>query len=415
MELAASHELLAELDFSRFDGHINEPLRELVEFACYRRWVAKEHLEELDGLLRSEIRPRAAQREVKYAPGCTRLSGSPLTTDGNTLINAFCQYATLRSAGYPADASYQKLGLLYGDDGVVGENGVGKGLRVAVARNLGLKLKILATPTVGEPVGFIGRVFVDPWTSPASVQDPERTLLKINTTTDAQSELVAAGRAKTNGYLITDGQTPLISEWCRAYQRNAAEAEELEYSDVPWFSNIIFRDQPWPQDYAATVPLVASRLGISVSTLVDHCAALVAYTGTTDAIPVLELPKKEPKLDVILDGEIQRAGPSIEDQHTEIKHETTRKDDDNHGTTPRDGVSERQHDSRNRASGGRRRSRGGARHAADGRKETSLAAARPTRTHSREGGEHSGAGRGGGARAGRRGRAGPARGVKRGG
>jgi hypothetical protein len=100
----AVHDDIFETDFSRFDGTVTIWLRENVEFAVYKRWVKTAYLNELTNLFDDEVHCKGFTKfGVKYMPNASRLSGSPLTTDGNTVINAFCSFAAFREAGFTLD------------------------------------------------------------------------------------------------------------------------------------------------------------------------------------------------------------------------------------------------------------------------------------------------------------------------
>jgi hypothetical protein len=144
------------------------------------------------------------------------------------------------------------------------------------------------------------------------MQSPLRTLLKLHTSVDGVTPVDQVGWAKTTAYLVTDGQTPFISNWCRAYQRNSiVKVGPAITTDVPyWVVNQDDLEHPWPQDSSHVwISLVASDLGVSAAELIDHIAALDAYEGPISGLPRLttNVPLN-PKLTVALDGEVH-AGP----------------------------------------------------------------------------------------------------------
>lgn len=209
---------VALTDFSRMDATITRWMREHVEFACYLRWVKAEHFAELNTLLNDELNPKAWTKSgISYQPGCSRLSGSPLTTDGNTIVNRFSQYCTSREAGLTQEEAEELDSLCYGDDGLASGE-INEECYIRTATFLGFTLKVDFAP-FETPVSFLSRIFPNPWGSLASIQDPARTLAKLHTTTDAAADPLVAGIAKTTGYLVTDPKTPLIADWCNAYQR----------------------------------------------------------------------------------------------------------------------------------------------------------------------------------------------------
>lgn len=311
---------LTGTDMSRFDGHINEFLRREVEFACYLRWVHPDHREELVQLLNAECNANGVTKNgLKYNAGCSRLSGSPLTTDGNTLINAFFMYCYRRNSCYDVGGAFDFIGLVYGDDGLTAGR-VDDELLEETARALGLSAKVEEKSTRG-PISFLARVFIDPWASPASIQSPKRTLLKLHTTCDTQRDLVEIGLAKTVSYSVSDAATPFIGDWCRAYQE--AALYENPTLTVPHFipgtdCRYVHNDpdmdvtDSWPQDpsaYEQMAYLVAVDLGIETGELEEHLIKLRAYRGPVEGLPQLMLAPASPDTDRIpasIDGELRR-------------------------------------------------------------------------------------------------------------
>jgi sarcosine oxidase delta subunit len=312
--LASRSDELVETDYSKFDGTFLRFMRENVEFAIYKRWVHADHLSELVELLANETNAPAVTRlGVKYDPDCSRLSGSALTTDGNSIANAFVSYMAGRMSGMADDEAWSWIGIVYGDDGLRSGN-ITNQILMDSASSLGFDLKIVNRAARGSPVTFLSRVYLDPWSTPASVQSPLRTLLKLHTTCDTQSEIEDIGWAKTQAYLVTDSMTPFIGHWCRAYQRNctARVVQYADFNDIPfWVKNVDHVGNSWPQsDSVEWNDVVANELGVTSAELAQHISLLEAYTGPISGLPRLTTSAElEPKMSVALDGEVQ-AGPS---------------------------------------------------------------------------------------------------------
>lgn len=306
MQYVSGRESVRITDYSRFDGTITQWLREKVEFAVYRRWVATDDLARLNSLLLAEVRAPARTRfGVKYDPGWSRLSGSPLTTDGNTLINGFVDYAAQREMGVSPDEAFQQIGPKYGDDGITGD-AVTEHVLNRTAQFLGLRLKC-ETVMAGQPLTYLARVFVDPWTTPSSIQSPKRALQKIHVTTDAVTDIGVCGYTKTTAYLTTDGLTPMLSDWCRCYQRCAGENDLFVDKNVPfWYRDEEARNNSWPQQRAGSdvMGIIATELGITVGELEEHVKLLRSYSGPVCGMPVLRIPQTPVKLSCSMDGEI---------------------------------------------------------------------------------------------------------------
>jgi hypothetical protein len=313
--LASRSSELVETDYSRFDGTFLKFMREKVEFACYRRWVPEDLLPELNELLANEVDSKARTKGgLKYDPGCSRLSGSPLTTDGNSICNAFVSYAAGRFNGFSHAEAWDTIGIVYGDDGLR-DGSVPDEILSSTASDLGFELKICNRASRGNSVSFLSRIFCDPWSTPASIQDPARTLLKIHTTCDGSSKTIQEiGWNKTQAYLATDRLTPFISEWCLAYQRNCPEqlVNYSDYTDIPfWVRDEDSLNNCWPQNSSDIWNgIVAERLGVTTGELNAHIKALNEFKGDIGNLPVLTSNiEQTPKLEVAMDGEIH-AGPT---------------------------------------------------------------------------------------------------------
>lgn len=252
-EFVADTTQVLETDYSRLDGTISEFLRG-VERGVYKRVYGQQYHVELERLLTDEYNARAyTATGTKYDPAFSRLSGSPLTTDGNTLICAFVLYAAARRQGLISPTSVDRLhqipSLVYSDDGVTKK--ISKKTLELTAKQCGLTLKCKVVPK-GRPVTFLARVFVDPWVTETSVQDPLRALgkLHLSTVRHVDPQIVAVNRAK--GYLATDSLTPLISNWCRHVINKHPEitdeiikAKKIE-GDLNWWT-VNYANDAWPQ------------------------------------------------------------------------------------------------------------------------------------------------------------------------
>lgn len=218
---------LISTDFSKFDGTISHWLRTEVEQRCYLEAFNGDA--KLRNLLIAETKAKARTRfGVTYEPKSSRLSGSPLTTDGNTLINAFVAYAAWRLA-YPKSThehSFNKIGPKAGDDSIESVN-IRQTL-LTVCEALGLKVKIdVIRPH--QPVPYLGRYWVDPWTTEYSMQDLARTLPKLSVSANRQHDKFVSLQNKICGYYITDSKTPLLGDICRCVAaRYGFKLSELE-------------------------------------------------------------------------------------------------------------------------------------------------------------------------------------------
>lgn len=176
VEAAKDGRMLAETDFSRYDGTISAALRKEVEFATYKQVLSADAWHGFHKLAIQELAAPASVGGRKYDPQGSRLSGSPLTTDGNTVISAYVDYCGNRLDGMDPAESWKCIGAHFGDDGVSRMNSSSK-----VASDLGLKLKLEERDPRGR-VGFLGRIFPLLASTPSSMQDPSRVWPKLTVT-----------------------------------------------------------------------------------------------------------------------------------------------------------------------------------------------------------------------------------------
>nr|WPV63028.1 MAG: RNA-dependent RNA polymerase [Wenzhou bat nodavirus 1] len=243
MELATGERLVCK-DYSKFDGTVSYWLYRNVARAACDRWVADQYRSEMLSLLDAEINCKATTESgVKYNTGSSRLSGSPVTSDHNTLINAFCSYAALRVEHTP-DQAWGMLGLYCGDDGVDRQEVAAHVEKVAI--DLGLDIKVQVRER-GTPVDYCGRFFVDPWTSQDSFADFWRTAKKAHISFSNQPLSIARVN-RASGYLVTDGKTPIIS----TYFRKMA-GEEPPQTDRMTKEELLRYGNAWPQENAEAI------------------------------------------------------------------------------------------------------------------------------------------------------------------
>lgn len=314
-ELAQDNDFLVEGDYSRFDGTITEWLRTFVERAFYLRWAKEEHHPEIMRLFQAEMHSRAVTRHgIVYCPGSSRLSGSPLTTDGNTIINAFVAFCAAREMQVPAKTAAKNCGVFYGDDSLVAGSLFGSAdtavkTMCRVSACLGLNLKAVAVSTT-KPTMFLSRCFPDLKTSPVSFCDPMRAMLKIHTTTNTTRDILVCGVEKASAYLVTDSRTPLVSNWCNAYLRSAHRTRidnfEDAARDVSWWAvDAVNHSEPWPQDGVEDhTHLIAEMLGLGPNELDNHCKILDEYSGDVMSIPALEVAAPVARVVAVVGGQL---------------------------------------------------------------------------------------------------------------
>lgn len=277
MNLAARCESITVADATSMDGHLSAFIRKNVIGAIYLGLFRLDP--ELRELLDVEFNAHAVTAHgIRYCTYTSLLSGSPWTTDFNTLTSMFMIYCAMRQLQYAPAVAIAAKAMVYGDDVIC--DGVLSSSLTKVATDLGYKLKT-EVRSKGSYVTFLSRVYVCPWTTRTSFQDPRRCLPKLNSTVSvlAQNSIRMAAVNKASGYLVTDRYTPLVSNFCRLVLRHYRSTEDYMPNlalrdDLPWFFD---PDCPWPQspcDVEVMEEVMSDLLDLPVDELRSVCETL---------------------------------------------------------------------------------------------------------------------------------------------
>jgi hypothetical protein len=269
---------LAETDFENLDGTTSKWMQENLYMAALLRYFHPRHhaaIKEYVSYLLS-IPAFAKRFGFRYEAGEGVKSGSPPTCDENTLHASFVEFCALRKKypHLPIAVIFLLLKAKFGDDGI-SEEAIKKELE-KVCRDLGLRMKFeRCSPDKG--VTFLARVYPSPTTTTTTFQDPLRTWRKLHLTArDVNIPLETAALDRLDGYLVTDGLSPITSDYChmikRCYQgvvdkdtrRNERKSKDKEKSY--WLT----QGGSWPQDpndEELIINCMAARTGFSVDVL----------------------------------------------------------------------------------------------------------------------------------------------------
>lgn len=325
-DLFSTSETCWETDFSRFDGTISEWIRVNVERKVYGKTFG--YTSDVTKLISNEVfRAQARTRAGRYCTGGSRLSGSPLTTDGNTLINAYVQFCAYRTAGFDAAEAYRRIGLCYGDDGLMSGNGMDVHMST-VCTALGLTIKLVEAGTPSRPyAGFLGRIFPRPGGSVNSFQDPMRVWPKIHLTRKLGGSVQTANFvSKIASFALTDGLSPLLGDYCRkvlclmpeaAHVRKILERRDTLMSTLSdswlYLESAATIDESWPQTPSepGDVLIYASLLRVTI----DHLAvaegrvASAKKIGGLSNLLMLDVERPDPRF--VLDGDAFTEGQPL--------------------------------------------------------------------------------------------------------
>jgi len=294
-------------DYSRFDGSVSKWLQQNIVQAAYLRWVktgsfTKEFIHWFDLVFMQRAQTKAG---VQYDPGYGTRSGSPITTDANTMINAFIVFVALRMLKFSVKESINKLGVYCGDDGYTPFTEGLIEMLTLVSKDLGLTLE--AETRKSGPYSFLGRKFIDPVLIPDSYQDMKRTLCKLHLVRNGPESLEQRLANKAAGYLVTDPVTPLLSHWAkRVLAITSKDAKNQTHEEA------YKMEHPWPQyDIDRITESVCADLGIDRIEL-QAKIDLINAVQSLDDFPVLFEWAEPTKVDCVRSGDLMVTGAHIE-------------------------------------------------------------------------------------------------------
>jgi hypothetical protein len=263
-------------DFTKLDGSIQEFFRDGFDMIAVAALHRQYHAEWLRNSKKERNTKCRTAHGLKYESDSTILSGSSLTSLLGTFVNALIMYIAYRT-GYDSEQAWARLGVYGGDDGVSFD------LPAVWVRNTAAKFGMLCEASescVGEPLTFLGRIYPDIWTSPASMADTKRQVGKLHLTGSPKivPDFLVLFR-KAQGLRCTDENTPFLTAWCDSVMRivrtqHCAEPENHKYwhltkADIAYWSKY---ETPFEvfSDIEHARGIVAEQFGITVAELVDY-------------------------------------------------------------------------------------------------------------------------------------------------
>jgi hypothetical protein len=295
-----------QTDYSRFDGTISKFLQDNVVRAAYLRAFRNSYRVEMSNwITKVFIQKATTSSGQRYDPCYGTRSGSPITTDGNTMINAYIVFCSLRKIGFGVTEAYNKLGIYCGDDGV---SSVVSGMEESineVVNDFGLTIKTLVSDR-NDPIVYCGRIFCNILVQNDSFQDPIRTIPKLHLSANVHCTPQQAAFNKASGYMVTDGNTPLISDWARKVISLCPGYEIVR----PNHHDNYKLGSPWPQDDKDLIrDSFCDYMGLSSIELETKVNLLSAVTNLFE-FPVIIDNVVEHKLSAVVGSEIIGASPS---------------------------------------------------------------------------------------------------------
>jgi len=222
VEVVQDAEFVVNTDFSRFDGHGSNLMRELEKMVLLRAFRETHH-NELIELHRSQQNMKAyATLGTKYETHFSRASGSPETSLFNSIVNAFVAFLALRMTKreglfVAAHEAYARLGIYGGDDGLTAD--VEPDVYRKAASMIGQKLEAEPIMRYEFGVKFLARMY-SPYVwegDNRSCCDLQRQLTKFHVTVRLPSDVTPQMKLleKARSFLLSDRSTPVLGDFCR--------------------------------------------------------------------------------------------------------------------------------------------------------------------------------------------------------
>nr|QYF49997.1 MAG: hypothetical protein 1 [Beijing sediment noda-like virus 9] len=297
-------------DFTKLDGSIQEYFRDgfdMVAFAAVNRDYHAEWLR----ISKKErnVKCRTAH-DIIYYSDATVLSGSSMTSLLGTFVNVVTNYIALRTQYGPSEA-WARLGLYGGDDGVSFD--VPGAWITKTAAKLGLLCETEEV-AIGNPIKFLGRIYPDIWTTPASTADVKRQVSKLHLTGSPKivPDWLVLYR-KAQGLRCTDENTPFLTMWCDAVMR-IVRTQQCEDPENHKYWHLTKADQAYwskyqtpfeaPTDVEHIRGIIAEEFGLTTAELVDY-ERRVAEARTLEELQFEDMIRKPVKvgLTVTINGE----------------------------------------------------------------------------------------------------------------
>ncbi len=246
-DLLRNHGGISPTDYSKMDASTSSFAQELCRDLLLLTLDPKFHERFNNGFnctMNAVARHKNVNKKLKarkYKTGSMNTSGNVVTGARNECLAAFVVYVANRRRGMiPLDA-WMSIGPKYSDDGISPPTD-----SISVAAELGYTLTyegkhdVITEKIIAEgdgPVPFLGRFWPDVRTSNSSYADPLRVMQSVPPIWVADVNQGLANRIF--GYLVTEAQTPIISDYLQALVRvhklqPPSEKQLKEDTSVGW-------------------------------------------------------------------------------------------------------------------------------------------------------------------------------------
>jgi hypothetical protein len=241
-------------DISKCDGSTGYIHYCLTQAVVMRAFAPEYHNEVLALLKKEAYAKGVTSHGLVYEVDYNTLSGSSMTSWRNSVINAFLNYVAIRTNILDPKEAYEALGIYGGDDGITCD--IDPSILERIVAKMGMLLKAEKLD-IGSPIPFLGRLYIDPWTTNESIIDVCRQVKKFHLTsspTIVPTNLVLYRKAE--GYCITDKDTPIISDWCNWVKKNVPAPSD---ADLKRFQKYLDVDTTFWSKYDSPFPTITSH------------------------------------------------------------------------------------------------------------------------------------------------------------
>ncbi|QKI28965.1 hypothetical protein [Forsythia suspensa noda-like virus] len=245
-------------DFSRMDGRVSSLARLLEKIVMFRAFPVQYHAAMYELMRKQTGLTAVTTFGVRHQTGNARLSGSPETSNFNTLLTAFIAYYTWRrtkkenGAYYTPVEAWNKLGIYGGDDGL--SEDMNAKIATESAKRMGQVLDLQTVKRGEIGVSFLARRFgPDVWFGDNnSCCDIKRQLAKFHLTVNLPSKLPPWKKLqeKSFAFSLSDSNTPILGEFVvKALELYPLKASEFKNVLGTWGVEMDVEKQ-YPNRYA---------------------------------------------------------------------------------------------------------------------------------------------------------------------
>jgi hypothetical protein len=308
-------------DFSKFDGHGSNIMRELERIILLRAFRHVHHETVIALHLSQHCQRAVASFGTWYETKYSRASGSPETGLFNSLVNAFVAFLALRmtrlnGSFMQAEAAWKALGIYGGDDGLTAD--IKARVYRRAAFSIGQELTVEEVPRGQIGIKFLARIYSpNVWFGDMNTCcDLKRQLSKLHTTVSLPPNVTPVMKLleKARSLILSDENTPIIGEYVRAVAHLHGEpilADDRTASMRSWLSHFDKEAQyeneacDWMMGYAA-----------SALPSFDHVRFLSWRSGCFTLMDLLSAPTFQEQTDakssvpVVVDGQVIPVGPT---------------------------------------------------------------------------------------------------------